>query len=385
MKKKRILLALPLPPPYSGQERLTQCLLQCGIDEKFELVHLDTSFKQDSVARGKFTWTGFWRSLWIFFKIAIILLMKRPDILQVTIARNKLGFLRCGVTILVGKLLRTKIVARFGGDHFNIFYSQSGFILQKFILLVFNLIDTLIVEAEVLKKQFLELFKDLKLQIVYNGIPVDQFVRPKVHNIHLTQKHTNHILFVGYISKAKGAFDLMKAIPLVTARFPNTHIYFVGELLQQERNLIHIDKESDLFSEREKIVNNLCIDKFITITKTEQLKKLKEYYWKSDIFVLPSYSEGFPFVVLEAMAAGLPLIVTKVGALDEVLTENVNAFFVKTGEPDEIAEKIIFLFENEDIRRSIGRRNYELVKRNYNLKNFKNSMERVWDTVLCNE
>ena len=72
----------------------------------------------------------------------------------------------------------------------------------------------------------------------------------------------------------------------------------------------------------------------------------KEALFKqSDIFILPSYSEGFPLSVLEAMSYGLPLIVTPVGALPEVLKEGENCFFVKPGSVSDLTRALTQLFE----------------------------------------
>ncbi|NLI56859.1 glycosyltransferase family 4 protein, partial [bacterium] len=68
-----------------------------------------------------------------------------------------------------------------------------------------------------------------------------------------------------------------------------------------------------------------------------------EYLIESDIFVLPSLSEGFPVVVLEAMASGLPVVATNVGGLPEIIQENKNGFLVEPQNPRDLAKKILFL------------------------------------------
>ena len=104
MKKKRVLLALPLPPPYSGQERLTQCLLQSGLEEKFDLNHVDISLKQNNIERGQFNFKNISRSLWINLKLVKNIILIRPDLLNIPLARNKWGFIRYGIMIIISKV-----------------------------------------------------------------------------------------------------------------------------------------------------------------------------------------------------------------------------------------------------------------------------------------
>ena len=77
----------------------------------------------------------------------------------------------------------------------------------------------------------------------------------------------------------------------------------------------------------------------------------------SDIFVLPSLSEGFPLVILEAMASGLPIIATKVGGLPSIIHENENGFIIETKNPEQIAEKTIMLLDNKKLRNHISKNN----------------------------
>ena len=85
---------------------------------------------------------------------------------------------------------------------------------------------------------------------------------------------------------------------------------------------------------------------------------------KGDIFLFPSYSEGFPNSVLEAMTYGLPIIATNVGALEDMI-ENKGGFLLKTLEITEIKEKISLLDTNFKLRFEMGKWNREKVKKYY--------------------
>jgi glycosyltransferase involved in cell wall biosynthesis len=90
--------------------------------------------------------------------------------------------------------------------------------------------------------------------------------------------------------------------------------------------------------------------------------EIPAYMASADVFVLPSLSEGFGIVALEAMAMGLPIVATKVGGLLEIIKDGENGFLVEPRNPVEIAEKCALLLTNDDLRTSISRNNREKAK-----------------------
>lgn len=102
----------------------------------------------------------------------------------------------------------------------------------------------------------------------------------------------------------------------------------------------------------------------------------------ADIFVFPSYTEGFPMVVLEAMASGLPIVATPVGALPEFLEDGVNGFFVNIGDVDDLVERIEKLITDEELRTEIGLHNREYVVSRFDIKSIAKDLVDIWAGVL---
>lgn len=90
-------------------------------------------------------------------------------------------------------------------------------------------------------------------------------------------------------------------------------------------------------------------------------KDLSEVYEILDIFVLPSFSEGFPIVNLEAMAHGIPVITTDVGGTREAVLNGTTGFVVPVGSVGRLADRLRFLMENETIRHQMGQRGKEIL------------------------
>ncbi|MFX0199555.1 MAG: glycosyltransferase [Candidatus Hodarchaeota archaeon] len=101
----------------------------------------------------------------------------------------------------------------------------------------------------------------------------------------------------------------------------------------------------------------------------------------ADISVLPSYSEGFPNALLESMAAGKPIVATKAAGA-EIIRQDETGFLVPTGDPKALAEKILFLLENEHLRRDMGLRGRMIAENTYSIDEMLKSFESIYDRLL---
>lgn len=168
---------------------------------------------------------------------------------------------------------------------------------------------------------------------------------------------TKIILFVGSLTPRKAPDVLLKAMSSVIQKVSNAYLVFVGDGMIRE----------DL----EKLAHNLNINQNVRFTGfiSDDLKLL--YYKASDLFVLPSLSEGFGIVLLEASAFGLPLVVSDLDVFRSVINDGYNGMFTKTGDEEDLADKIIYLLQNEDLRIRMGE----------NAKN--NSARFSWERVAA--
>lgn len=179
--------------------------------------------------------------------------------------------------------------------------------------------------------------------MVRNGVPADKIiVNPcgvDLSQFYPAKKNdqTFRILQVGRITLGKGVLTLLDAF--VKAGLKDSELWFVGGEL-----------ESSGLHEKIKSLSK----KGVTFFQPVPQAKLREYYNHSSVFVLSSVSDGFGMVVPQAMACGLPVIVSEnVGAKDLIL-DGVNGFIVPTGEPKIIAERLRQLRDDPELRRSMG-------------------------------
>lgn len=220
-------------------------------------------------------------------------------------------------------------------------------IIHKF---VFNNADKVIALTEDMKKKIQESYKK-DVFVISSGINLEHFenlskeiARSKL-KINLNEKV---IIFVGSLQIVKGLKYLIEAFKIVKYKIPELKLILVGE--------------GDERKELERLVKKNQLEKQITFMGNVLNNNIPEYMTASDIFVLPSLSEGFPLVILEAMASGLPIIATNVRGISEIIKEGENGFLVEPKNPEQIAEKILYLLPDEKLRERISLHNREKVK-----------------------
>ena len=162
------------------------------------------------------------------------------------------------------------------------------------------------------------------------------------------------LLYAGSFSPAKGLFELVEAFVLLNESEYNYHLNFVG---WEDNTTKPVERELTQY-----LMNNNMDGKFTFHGKKTVGEDLYTMYRIADIYILPSYHEGFPRTIWEAMANGTPVVTTKVGGIPEVLTDRKNAILINPKNINEIVNAIVLLKSNNDLRRIIISNAYELVK-----------------------
>ena len=204
---------------------------------------------------------------------------------------------------------------------------------------------------------------DLGVIVIPNGIDLKRFENLPRKNIRESlgiEGNEKIVLFVGTLKPVKGVSYLIEAMNVVNNK---AKLLLVGDG-GERRNLETFVKKSDL-------------QKYVNFVGKIPNDKVPEYMAASDVFVLPSLSEGFPVVVVEAMASGLPIIATDVGGLSEIVKDGENGFLVEPKNTNEIAEKILSLLEADMLRERISENNREKA-REYGWVNIIEKLEKIY-------
>ncbi len=170
------------------------------------------------------------------------------------------------------------------------------------------------------------------VSVVGNGVDEEKFVP--------SNEKGNYILYVGRLSYGKGLFDLLK-IAKEIVKDHDIHFCLVGKG--------ELEKKLKKIIKKEKLDNNV---KLLGSLKHDELIKI---YQKAKLFLFPSYYEGFPTVVLEAMSSGVPVLVSDIEAHKNFITDGKDGILIKKGSIDDASQKISYLLNNPDLMDKLGK------------------------------
>lgn len=115
-----------------------------------------------------------------------------------------------------------------------------------------------------------------------------------------------------------------------------------------------------------------------TVIMTGSTDRVADYLAASDAFIFPSYHENLSIAILEACLSELPCIVSNVGGNPEIIENDINGFVINSFEPDDYVEKIVFLTENPEIRKEMGRKNKEIISEKFSLDHICDQVKKVY-------
>ena len=227
------------------------------------------------------------------------------------------------------------VIIHLHGSEFKDFYKSSRF--KKWITNLFQKADRVIVLSESWKTFVENVAPEAKVTVVNNY--VEEIKKEKV------DKDSDFIfLFLGAIGKRKGIFDLLVAFENLYRRNTNIRLYIAG------------NDDADVLPEKiEGLESSDKIRFFGWIDHQEKSKLLSV----SDCLILPSYNEGLPMVILEAMSAKVPVISTDVGGIPEVIKHGENGFLLKRGNIRDI-ELMMEKIQNEKLLNEFRDKSYSL-------------------------
>jgi len=174
-----------------------------------------------------------------------------------------------------------------------------------------------------------------------------------------TCKHDKiKLLWIGNVHARKGLRDLINAVKICRRSGHNVYLDLIGE------------GDDKLKRKLQELIRSLQLSNTVRFVGfVPHGKNLFHYYDYSDIFVYPTYGEGFPRVVLESMARALPVITTRVGGIPELVRHEENGILINPGRPSEIGEAIQRMIKDDSLRRKLIASGLSTARK-YKLDNF---------------
>lgn len=237
-----------------------------------------------------------------------------------------------------------------------------GFSLSRYVIVVSKKLSE---ELEDAFRYFPFLWKNFssKIRIVHNGIDIDKFRNS------ITKDKNNNLKVIGTVGRLdpmKGVKNLLLATKELLDNGYAFEVLIVGDGRYRNELL--------------KLSETLGINKRVYFLGYKE--EPAEFYNMMDIFVLPSLSEGFGLVNLEAMASGIPVITTDVGCASEAVINLANGIIVPPGDVTSLSNAMRFLLDNDDIRLRMGAEGRKTVESRFTDKIMLNKIFALYDETF---
>lgn len=341
------------------------------IAEKYRILRLDTTRSaQDLGLENRFSLTNINYLVRQVIQFIIVNMREKPGLIHVQVTSG-LAFWKSALFIFLGKLFGIGTVAHLHGGMFDKYYASCKPWVKNFIRRVFRASDVVIALSEKWRRFLLEeVGSDVRVEIASN--PVDcLFAEALKEGRSAAGNRQKVILFLGSLGKRKGVFDILMAAPSIFKNHPDAQFIFAGAEESRGEKL-RID---ELCREKK-------LDEKVAFIGVVTGKEKVELFQNAMIYILPSYGENLPFSLLEAMALGLPVVTTPVGAIPEIVKDGENGFLVEPGDVNAIASCVNRLLRDELLRRAMSDANQARIKADFMPDDSMRQIDMVYSRVL---
>jgi glycosyltransferase involved in cell wall biosynthesis len=343
-----IFLACPWTPKGGGMFKVADYLIQAQSSsatvDSAELKPLDTRGGASALSSS-------WVLVGALFKLVKGRLNGELAGVHVNMA-ERLSLIRKGILIAACRALGISVILHLHAAQLHHFYKQLPKTFQAITRWVFSLPTCVIVLGETSKRFVIaELgVAAERVEIVINGVP-----EPREHRRIKSPNTLQQIFFLGNLSERKGLTDLLEALALPGFDRKKLRVVLAGG--------------GDVSGYQTK-AKSLGLSEFVHFEGWTEQKRAAQIMMESDVLVLPSYDEGLPLVILEALACGVAVVCSPVGEIPSVLTHGLNACFVEPGDVSNLALTLQRVLKDAELMEELGRNGRELYERSFSMQRF---------------
>lgn len=317
-----------------------------------------TVLNQKKNSEGKFNLANIKQALYLLFNLSIKVTRNNFDVLHFNSSAKFPLFKDQIITFIVSILTSKKIIFQIHFSGVDETFLNSSF-LRSLQFCFLKRLDKIIV-----------LSHNFKNQLISAGIPENKlFV---LHNFHTINNDfimdTNEsdkqikLLFVGSINKRKGFNDLLETLKILNIDYV---LNVLGDFSTDE-----MQSYCSQFIAN----NNLKVNFHGYLSGSDKIDIISN----SDILILPSYAEGFPMVIPEAMALGCAIISTNIAGIPEIVKNELNGYLIEPGQIVELAQKITYLSKNKSILQDF-RKNSLIFSSDYDLESYTKKISLIYN------
>ena len=349
-----------------GPAIATQILLDSSLGTSYRLFHINTNVHQDLKSIGSWSLKKTLKNFRIYIRFFRMLVQTRPDLVLIPISQATPGFIKDSVFIWLSRLFRRTTLLQLRGSNFQNWLQASPMLLRKFVEHTVGKAQGMVVLGHNLRYLFEPYFSPEQIFVVPNGA---NYTFPDVPEPRVPA--STSVLYLGNLQPTKGIADVIDAVALLKSKgLEGFTLDVVGSWRdpKTEAYCLNLVKQA-----------NLPVTFHGPAYGPDKLGHIKQ----ADIFVFPPRApEGHPWVIVEAMAAGLPIISTDQGAIRESVRDGENGYIVPAQDPSAIANRLDILISDPEQRLRMGHASRTHYERHFTEDAMVTQMKAAIDTLL---
>lgn len=356
-EKIKLLIVGSFPKPnakniYGGQLTACKTLINSNFSKKFKIFTLNstvfTNPPPNLLIRALFAAIR-------IFKFIYKILINDPKVIIIFVA-DKFSAIEKGLMIIIAKILNKSVMV-FPRAGALIDQYKSNRLFQKYIKFTFSKSDVFLCQGNSFREFAIEKLKfDIsRTSIIPNWTAKKEHIAIGSNRDFCEGNYFPKILFLGWLEDFKGIKELLKASLILKNRGHSFKISIAGDGSARKYVVDYISKYN--------------LSKFIYLEGWVDDSKKVTILKESNIFILPSWNEGFPNALIEAMSAGLACIVTRVGTIPDFVDDKKNVLLINPKNINELVFSLEKLFKDDKLRQKISQNAFLYANLNFKVEN----------------
>lgn len=356
MRRPVALLTGPRRAALSGVSTHVDLLLASELARDFSLIHFEVG--REGREEGRLARLA--RLLVSPLRLAYQVLAHRAGIVHVNTALTVRAFWRDLAYILVARSCGARVIYQVHGGPAPQTFCGGRRLAAAFVRATLALADVIVVLSSAEREAFCRFGVAAPVLTLPNAIDCSACEPPAAERA--APERPLRVLYLGRLVREKGLYELLEGVRLARARGAATELILAGD--GPEGAALREAARADGAAVR-----------FVGPVRGPEKAALLSW---ADVLALPSYAEGLPYALLEAMAAGVPAIATRVGAIPEVVADGVNGLLLEPRAPEAIAAAIHALGEDRDALARMGEASRDTIAARYSMRRLAGEMRALY-------
>lgn len=322
-----ILMLGPSPEAFGGMASVIKAYQAAGLFERWPVLQIDTTAETRQANKLAMLAVA-------VTKVLAMCLRGKVQGLHLHVA-TRVSFYRKSIFMVIALMARVPYVIHLHGADFDVFYSKEcGALARRYLVALFGRSAAVIVLGERWRTFISSITPNPRVVCIFNPVILSS-------NVGASQEGRGgqNILFLGQLGRRKGVADLISAVALLRERVPSVHLMLCG------------DGDNGVFARQASELGISGQVSFYGWVVGDQKARLMA---EATLLALPSYHEGLPMAILEAMGSGLPVVASDVGSIPEAVTDGIEGLLIKPGNVSDLAAALERLLTNPMLRERIA-------------------------------